>query len=58
MKQDQEGRIWKNNKMIGFVDDEKLFGISPITGCALQVTSWNGLNAVEGLRIWLRPFTK
>ena len=40
MKQDQTGKIWENNQMVGYIDEDtgELFGINPSTGYAVFVS--------------------
>ena len=57
MKQDQTGKIWFRNKLIGYIDKDTgdLYGINPLSGNAMKIKNWNGLNAVESLKKWLKP---
>lgn len=59
MKQDQTGKIWKDNQMIGYIDEDTgaLFGINPKTGFAEKISN-DVYDATGQLFKWRKPLLK
>ena len=59
MKEDQAGKFWVKNKMVGYIDedDSQLYGISPLTGYRERVETEPGKPPRESLEQWLKQFS-
>ena len=60
MKQDQTGKIWENNQMVGYIDEDtgELFGINPSTGYAVFVSKEAGRDPFGKLKKWVKSLVK
>ena len=59
MKEDQAGKFWNGNTMVGYIDedDNRLYGISPLTGYRERIESEPGKQPRESLEQWLKSFS-
>lgn len=58
MKQDREKRFWIKNEMVGYIDeDDKLFGINPLSNSRQELRDYNEANPSETLSKWLKLFS-